>query len=80
MKSKFTLQAVLIHLFTVLVLAVCASTARADTATWTGGGLNNDWFTPANWSSGTVPTLTTDAYINNGARWSSTNRALSLIL
>ena len=67
MKSKSAVQSVLIHLLTLMVLAVCASSAWADCNTWTGGGHNSDWFTAANWSAG-LPTLATDVCINGGAK------------
>ena len=35
----------------ILLLSLCASPLMAGTSTWTGGGENSRWSTPANWSS-----------------------------
>jgi autotransporter-associated beta strand protein len=34
-----------------------ASAAQADTYTWTGAGVNNNWSTPANWQGNAVPNV-----------------------
>jgi autotransporter-associated beta strand protein len=39
----------------VAVATLLASSASADTFTWSGGGGNNFWSTNANWVSGTAP-------------------------
>ncbi|MBD9390356.1 autotransporter outer membrane beta-barrel domain-containing protein [Agrobacterium sp. AGB01] len=49
-----------------LVLAFAATPVTAQAADWTGGAGNNDWFDAGNWSSNTLPDLTSDAVIAPG--------------
>ena len=48
-------------LLTVLLASfLLAPAALAESGTWLPDPINNDWNTPANWSSGTVPAGSTD--------------------
>ena len=46
-------QQLVVHAF---VCAVCVSSLHAQTATWTGGGVDDNWTSGANWAGGTPPT------------------------
>jgi len=49
-----------------LVLAFAATPVTAQAADWTGGSGNNDWFDAGNWSSNTIPDMSSDAVIAPG--------------
>lgn len=49
--------------FAVIFLLITC-TARAATVSWTGGGGDNLWNTPANWSGGNIPGPGDDVIIN----------------
>lgn len=66
MKNKSASHSALIVLFTVLAFGVYSSPARAQASTnWRV--TTGDWFTDANWSNH-VPTLLTDAFINDAGK------------
>jgi autotransporter-associated beta strand protein len=41
----------------IVFLLLASGVSRAATVTWTGGGVNNNWGTDANWSTGTDPAV-----------------------
>jgi autotransporter-associated beta strand protein len=41
----------------LLLFLTGASSAQADTYTWTGAGLNNNWSNPANWQGNAAPNV-----------------------
>jgi hypothetical protein len=50
----------------VIILLACASPVLAADRYWTGGGgADQDWSIPANWSGVAVPTLSDPAYIGS---------------
>ncbi|HWV22170.1 MAG TPA: autotransporter outer membrane beta-barrel domain-containing protein [Devosia sp.] len=48
------------------VVCSTAAPALAQTYAWTGGGVTDDWFDPANWDSGLVPDAATAAILGPG--------------
>lgn len=48
----------------LVVFLLISCTARAATVSWTGGGGDNLWNTPANWSGGNIPGPGDDVIIN----------------
>ena len=56
----------------VLVMCVAAFCVRAADRTWTGGGGDGNWSTPANWG-GTAPTTNDTLFFSGTTRLSSTN-------
>ncbi|MDD4019252.1 MAG: autotransporter-associated beta strand repeat-containing protein [Kiritimatiellae bacterium] len=57
-----------------IVLAVCVAAfcVRAENRTWTGGGGDANWSTPANWG-GTAPTTNDTLFFSGTTRLASTN-------
>ncbi len=49
-----------------------ASTALGVSQTWSGGGANGNWSTPANWASGVAP-VTSDSLVFAGSTVANTN-------
>jgi cytoskeletal protein CcmA (bactofilin family) len=46
-------------------LALVAGSARADTVSWTGA-VSSDWHEPGNWSTGLVPDVASDVFVQAG--------------
>ena len=57
----------------LLIAAALAAPALAGSATWTGGGADNNWITPANWSAAVGPSDAAAIYTFSGTTRLSPN-------